>query len=382
MSTLNRPGERQMADIIALATPHYLMQTAPVQYLNREGSSSQISKYIDVLGDRALICGGKKALAAVESHLVRSLEQGRMRWKRIFFPGECSSENVSAIVKSTKVTGANVLIGVGGGKCLDAAKAAAWGAGVPVVCVPTIAATCAAVTALSIMYTTEGTFERALYLPSSPNLVLVDPAVIADAPGKYLASGMFDSLAKWYEGQAVLRGIPHPGALTEAAVQLTEFMYHRIKGQGARAMELVHLGRNGQELQDVIDVNIYLTGIVQGLGLYTLRGGAAHAVHNGLTAIKTSHGVLHGFKVGYGIVVQQFLERKPMNFIMETIEFFRLLGLEPKLGSVGIRATNENIRTIAKVACVDEAMQKMPFPVSENMVMSAIRELEVLGEKI
>jgi glycerol dehydrogenase len=178
----------------------------------------------------------------------------------------------------------------------------------------------------------------------------------------------------------VLQGIRRPDALTEAAVQLTEFLYHRIKRNGAQAMELVRHRRTGEELRDVIDMNIYLTGIVQGLGLYTLRGGAAHAVHNGLTAIKTSHGILHGFKVGYGIVIQHFLERQPISLIMETIHFFRLLGLEPKLSSLGILATNENIRTIAEVACVDEAMLKMPFPVNEKMVISAIRELEGLAK--
>jgi glycerol dehydrogenase len=382
MSSFGKQSEGQMKDLFTIANPHYLMQTAPVQYLNSEGSSSEFGKHIAAWGDTALICGGNKALAAVEGHLVQSLEQARVRWERVFFPGECSAEIIAALAENIEKMGANILVGVGGGKCLDAAKAAAWVAGVPVVCVPTIAATCAAATALSILYTSDGAFERALYLPSSPNLVLIDPAVIANAPGKYLASGMFDSLAKWYEGQSVLQGIPRPDALTEAAVQLTEFLYHRIKRQGAQAMELVRRHRTGKELQDVIDVNIYLTGTVQGLGLYTLRGGAAHALHNGLTAIKTSHGILHGFKVGYGIVVQHFLERRPINNIKETIQFFRLLGLEPKLSSLCIHATNENIRTIAKVACSDEAMQKMSFPVSERMVISAIRSLEAQAQTI
>jgi glycerol dehydrogenase len=235
---------------------------------------------------------------------------------------------------------------------------------------------------LSIVYTSDGVFERALYLPSSPNLVLIDPEVIANAPERYLSSGMFDALAKWYEGQAVLKGIPTPDAFTGAAVQLTEFLYRRMKQVGPAALKQVRSRRPGDELRDVIDLNIYLTGTIQGLGLYTLRGGAAHAVHNGLTAIAETHSFPHGFKVGYGIVVQHFLEKQPLEKILEAIAFLRLLGLEPRLSSLGVSPTDSNIRTVAEIAYHDEAMQKMPFRVEAGMVISAIGELEALMDEL
>ena len=203
---------------------------------------------------------------------------------------------------------ADLVIGVGGGKSLDAAKAAAWACNVPVVTVPTIAATCAAVSPLSINYTPDGVFERALYLPSPPNLVIADASVIARAPTFYLASGIFDALAKWYEGSAVYRGISNPHVFTTSALCLAETLNTEMERQAVAALEQARAGRAGEELRQIVDLNIYVTGIIQGLGFHTLRGGAAHAVHNGLTLLEESHHLLHGLKVGYGILVQQFLE--------------------------------------------------------------------------
>lgn len=45
-----------------------------------------------------------------------------------------------------------MIFGMGGGKALDTAKGAGYEAGLPVFTFPTIAATCAATTALSVVY--------------------------------------------------------------------------------------------------------------------------------------------------------------------------------------------------------------------------------------
>ena len=58
-----------------------------------------------------------------------------------------AAANIAAIKAGAQKHKANVIVGVGGGKSIDAAKQAAADLGLPVVCIPTIAATCAATTA-------------------------------------------------------------------------------------------------------------------------------------------------------------------------------------------------------------------------------------------
>lgn len=66
------------------------------------------------------------------------------------------------------------MLGIGGGKTLDTAKALAHFMDVPVAIAPTIASTDAPCSALSVIYTDSGEFDRYLMLPHNPNMVIVD----------------------------------------------------------------------------------------------------------------------------------------------------------------------------------------------------------------
>ncbi len=357
------------------------LQTAPVQYVNHKGIIYESGKYISQWGNRALISGGKRALQAVEKHLINSLEISKIHWEKHLFTGECCDENISIIKNKLKSIKANILIGVGGGKALDAAKAAAEECRIPIVCIPTIAATCAAVTALSVIYSREGVFEKAFFLTTNPNLVLVDPNVIANAPVIYLEAGILDSLAKWYEGIAVFQGIDNPDIYTSSAICLAKMLNKQIHEKAIRAVKLVKEHTVEETLLHVIDLIVYLTGVIQSMGQKTLRGGIAHAINNGLTIVKKSHDLPHGLKVGYGIIVQLILEKLPKKQIKDTVSFFRKLDFEPSLKGLNLAINRDVIVRIAEKAANDPYTGKMPFPVKAEMIVSAMEELEENSDK-
>ncbi len=66
---------------------------------------------------------------------------------------------------------------------------------VPVAIAPTIASTDAPCSALSVIYTDAGEFDRYLLLPHNPNMVIVDTQIVAGAPARLLAAGIGDALA-------------------------------------------------------------------------------------------------------------------------------------------------------------------------------------------
>jgi len=102
------------------------------------------------------------------------------------FGGECCDEEIERLLVVVKKAKCQFIIGLGGGKSLDTAKAVAFEARVPVIVVPTIAATDAPCSALSVIYTADGKFKRYLVLPRNPDLVLVDTQIIVDAPARLL----------------------------------------------------------------------------------------------------------------------------------------------------------------------------------------------------
>lgn len=173
--------------------------------------------------------------------------------------------------------------------------------------IPTIAATCAAWTPLSVWYSDAGQALNFEIFDDANFLVLVEPRIILNAPAEYLLAGIGDTLAKWYEAVVLA---PQPTALPLTV---------RLGINGALAIRDVLLAssetaladqRRGdltQAFRDVVEAIIAGGGMVGGLGERYTRVAAAHAVHNGLTVLPQTDKFLHGTKVAYGILVQSAL---------------------------------------------------------------------------
>lgn len=369
-------GTNSQSEMMEIDHESAYFQTAPAQYVNRSGALKEGGKFVSRWGKRALISGGRRALDSVRDEFYPSLDKWGVEREERLFSGDCTDKNMGLVAEKAKGFGADVVVGVGGGKALDTAKGAAGLLGLPVVTVPTIAATCAATTALSVVYDQKGEFLRDQFFPTNPNLVLIDPGVIARAPVKYLRSGIFDALSKWYEGRVVFQGLENPDVFSLSAITLAELLNDRLWEHAEEAVALAEADSLGGPLSEVIDLNVYLTGVVQSLGQITCRGAAAHAVHNGLTTMEESHDLLHGLKVGYGIVVQLFLEGKPEKEIEEVVSFLRRLGLEPSLDGLGLPADPAKLGPAARKAADDTVIKRMPFEVTAEMVEKAMAEVE------
>src|SRR5208283_79977 len=118
------------------------------------------------------------------------------------FGGESSQEEVDRLTNVAKAQGCDVVVGIGGGKAIDTAKAVGYGVQAGVAIVPTIASTDAPTSAVAVIYTSDGAFLRYLFLPRNPDLILVDTGVIAKAPVRYLVAGMGDALSTWFEAES------------------------------------------------------------------------------------------------------------------------------------------------------------------------------------
>jgi glycerol dehydrogenase len=292
------------------------------------------------------------------------------------FSGECCDKNVEKIVQRAEETDVDLIIGVGGGKSIDTAKAAAEFFKVPAVTIPTIAATCAATSPISVMYNSKGEFQKNMYLKNNPNLVIVPPKVIAEAPTKYIQAGILDSFAKWYEGRTVFPKLDHPSLFASSSFELSKLLNEKLKNEAAETVRLVKSNQVGSSLIETTNVILFLTGVIQSLGQSENRGAAAHAVHNGLTVLEESHDLLHGIKVGYGILVHLILEDRPEPEIRKTVSLFRELEMAPSLEKLGLPSDDKHLSSVAEKAVDDMLMDHMPFDVTPRMVESAMRKLE------
>jgi glycerol dehydrogenase len=352
----------------------YLL-TAPVQYISGPNTLDDCGLFIVKWGQNVLVSGGKRALTSVDSKLFPALETASVKYEVNQFSGECSDENVAALVEKVQRMALDAIIGVGGGKSLDAAKRAAEICNIPVICIPTIAATCAAASAMSVIYTEAGVHKKDHYLAKNPNLVLVDTEIIAKAPVEYLESGILDSLSKWYEGKAAFKGVSNPDIFTMSALKLAELLNEVMEEKAVNAVRAVKQQQATMAVTQITDLNIYLAAVIQSIAKKT-RGAAAHAIHAGLSVISESHAILHGYKVGYGIVLQLFMEKQDLKEIGRVVNFFRKLDLEPSFKGLGLSFEANLLRQVAEKAILSDPMKNMPFEVQAEQVIAAMEQVE------
>lgn len=298
------------------------------------------------------------------------------------FHGECSDEEVERLSVLVKQAGSDVIVGIGGGKALDTAKATAYALGLPVIIVPTIASTDAPTSALSVIYTPEGVFKRYLVLPQNPNVVLVDTRIIAEAPVRFLVAGIGDALSTWFEADACERS--YAGNMTGdvgsmTARKLAAFCYETILEYGVVAKASCEAKVVTPALERVIEANTLLSG----LGFESGGLASCHAIHNGLTALDETHHFWHGEKVAIGVLASLFLTDKPAGMIDEVFTFCEDVGLPTTLAEIGLeKVTDDQLMIVAERACATgETIYHEPIPVTPQMVFAALKAADAEGRR-
>ena len=163
---------------------------------------ASIGQHVGELGRQPLLIADENVWKLAGDQLSSSFQEAGVEFKREVFGGICSHREIDRITEVARAAGADVVVGVGGGTTLDTAKAVGHQAGISWATAPTVASTAAPISALSVVYTDDGVFEEYIFFPHNPDLVLVDTQLCANAPYRFLVSGMGDALATWVEARA------------------------------------------------------------------------------------------------------------------------------------------------------------------------------------
>jgi glycerol dehydrogenase len=351
----------------------------PGRYIQAEGALAGLGEEVQRLGPRALIVAGGTAERAIVPHYLAAWRE-RIAVTLERFVGECSEEEIQRLTKVAKSQGCEVVVGIGGGKAIDTAKAVAYAAGTRVAIVPTIASSDAPTSAVAVIYTGDGVFLRCLLLPRNPDLVLVDTRVIAEAPVRFLVAGMGDALATWFEAESCrLAYAPNEcgGVGTLAGYALARLCYDTILEYGVAARISCQEKVVTPALAHVVEANILLSG----LGFESGGLAAAHSIHNGLTRLDATHAYLHGEKVAIGVLAGLFLTAQPSCVIREVYDFCNSVGLPTMLEEIGLAEVSEDdLRRVAEAACREgESIHHESYPVSADAVVAALRTADKFG---
>lgn len=339
---------------------------------------NSLGVFCKTLGQRAFVLGGITALSKTQETIYASLSQnGIQAVATEWYGGECTQSVIRQQTQKVVTAQADVIIAVGGGKALDTGKAVAAASQLPLITVPTIAATCAAVTPLSVIYNEKGEFVGNHFLEDCPAGTIIDTTIICEAPSTWLCAGIGDTLAKMYELRAASLAIPS-NSVTISAVINGQICYNIIKRFGSAARKSVENKKHSSELDSTVDAIILSAGLSSIFGGEKLRNAAAHAIYNGLTKIPAAHKTAHGLIVGYGNLCLLALEGRPDNEIIEEIKLADSCAIPTRLNQI-VTLSESEIQTVAQASSRATAMSCMPFAVSAEMVIDAIRRVDSLS---
>ena len=365
------------------ATTFSPLSIAPARVLRGEQCLSDSGEAIASLGSRPLVVGGDRSLSVVESHLESLAQKQQLVMTQAKYSPDCAESSLARLKTAVVDCQADLIIGVGGGKALDTAKLLAYQCRLPIVTIPTSAATCAAWTALSNIYSEAGAFQYDVSLHCCPNLLILDYGLIRTAPQRTLVAGIGDAIAKWYE--ASISSGNSTATLIISAVQQARILRDILLQKSAIALKDSY----SDEWREVVDATVLLAGVIGGIGGADCRTVAAHAVHNGLTHIKEAHDALHGEKVAYGILVQLRLEEMlqgsqlAVSARQQLLQFYDEIGLPKTLEDLGLgNVSLFQLRSAVEVACNPRSdLHRLPFAVSSEQLLAAMVSTTTVANK-
>lgn len=350
---------------------------APAALLRGEGALAVVGDEVAKLGARILLVHGERSFAVVERPLRRSLAEARVACAATSHLGPVTSTAIDRLVNAVRTGRHDLVLGIGGGRVLDAAKAAAHIAAVPYVTMPTSPATCAATTSLSVLYDEGGVWQGPSFAAACPALVVLDPSVLASASDRLLAAGVLDAWCKVEEVRLAALTAVTTGVLLETALATCDVLARSVDpASGALANGLPV---DQVERASLAETVIVLPGLIAGLAGEGNKLAAAHAVHNAFTRLPEHHRSLHGELVAFGVLVQVALAGADEATLSARIRWIESLGVTPTLSALGCRAYHDDPRPVSAWLMAAPALRRAFPSVTEERLAGVILAVDALA---
>lgn len=249
----------------------------------------------------------------------------------IFYIKECTYKANNDIL-SKLACKYELVLAIGGGKALDSAKFIANKLKLKIISIPSIAATCAATSALSVMYDENGVFCDIVLYDDIDIECFIDLSIIKNSPTRYLIAGIADTMAKYYEFNLKYEyaiknneNIDYSNTLGKACVSLCKDLNFNFAQRALQDLSI------NLEFKQVVMSIILNTGLVSRIIKFDYNGALAHATCYAISIFpEIKNNFLHGELVAFGILIQLILEDKLEEY-EKLCNFYKQLNLACKI---------------------------------------------------
>ncbi|MBE6548952.1 MAG: iron-containing alcohol dehydrogenase family protein [Ruminococcaceae bacterium] len=331
------------------------------RYIQEEGAISRIGEEIERLGKyKPFILGSKTAIKITKELIDKSLAEKNISAVYYTYEGFCNEGHCERIVASEEFKNCDIVIGVGGGNMMDAAKLCACLANKFVINIPTSSATCAAYTPLSVTYNDRGQKVRTVHHSVEVNAVLVDMDILCRQPIRLLVSGVYDALAKTPElNQRILgKSEDEVDIGLRSSYVMSEFIYNRMLEDLSQAVVDTKEEKSTKAVYDIVYLAIAVTGVISGLARGSNQCAIAHKVYEVCRSLypEIVYPALHGELVAIGLICQLAYNGESEEAVKAFSAQMKSLGMPISFTDVGINADDECIEVFYQKVVSSDAM--------------------------
>lgn len=316
------------------------------RFIYGEGASLRLPEEIKRYADSAFFVGGSITLPLIRDKVEEKLkeEEIAVKWNLMDEPN--SVDFAERLSKKAIEEKAGVIVAVGGGKCMDLCKVISDMSCLPLITVPTSVATCAASSAVSIMYTKDtGSYDCSIPKEKEVDSVIADLDIIGNSPKRLFASGILDSIAKLPE---IVNGRPdmkYPAVsiFKKMAYMNSTFIYDFLTNYGLKVYKDPQADK--ELLRDLVLVNLIITSMVSGFSSGSDQLAVAHGLYDGMRKYfpKESKGALHGEIVAVGVLMQMRFNKDTEEEYQKILNLMKEMNMPTKLEALGVEPSAENI---------------------------------------
>ena len=295
------------------------------------GALRHLGTEIAALSQHPLVLCGEHTFSVVGALIQEQLQQKHLAFQIELYRDACSEESAEYFARMIAENHFDLVIGAGGGRILDLTKIVADIANIPVVNIPTVSATCAAYTPLSVVYTPDGRCRGTWYFKREVSLVICDLDILCAQPPRYLAAGMVDAIAKHVEIKHHLHALPADAQDVLLAQQLAQTIYRDLLVFGQSAMSDLH---SDKAIRCIFHC-IITTGMVSGIARGMYQAAMGHAFYEVIRTLfpQESKPWLHGEIVGVGLRLQELYAGNLPEAVQLT-DFMQNLGMPLSLADL------------------------------------------------
>ncbi len=354
---------------------------APRKYVQGRNLLREAGAHLSKVGRKPLILWDARVKSLLSQRVLPGLQEAKLEMVDVDFHGDSTKAEAARVAQVARDQGADMIVGLGGGKTLDTAKAAAAAAGLKMVSCPTVASTDSPTSSYTVWYDEHGVCQGFESWGVNPDLVLVDSQVIAEAPVRSFVAGMGDALSTWVEAEVVyttrspnLAG----GRSTLVAMAIARLGYDTLMQYGLEAKRAVEKKVVTPAVEKVIEANTLMSG----LGFESCGVATAHMIANSLPGFPECHGLMHGEEVAFGIISQLCLDENMRTEEMHRIvDFMIAVGLPVTFAEIGLPGvTRDRLKKIGEVCAGPGSLcHSHPFKVTSESVVDAMIAADALG---